>query len=326
MKNTLLLIGLALVAHMSYGQIQGQTASKSTIEEASVHATRTANDDTRIIQWNIKLTPDGDVKKVLDGEKITPVNGSLGFSAERYITYVAPEKDEEVRVYAGSINFLVNLASTVDTLRALFDANGNITNRKLFGTTLLLPTPGGRFGKAILLNFDYLPFHDSHAKANEGLRSAFFRELAISGYFNASSTQWQLSDKNVKDTRIMAGALYAQWDIITTYMSIFNTNQTPKNTFRFSPFIGYTFRHIGGDIQLDKPLRTAVLGTDKNFFSGIDAGCSIFVNNLRVSVSFPYFRKQNIEGFGKSQFVTSFGISANLNLDTIEKMKTTKLN
>lgn len=288
MKKIYLVLVMLVNLSVCFAQFKGRQADQSTTTAASNgDSTQIVGTNRQLDRWEIAITPDGDIKTALTENSNIPANGSLGFTADYF----------RGGIRKANIGFFFNIASTGNKLVANLDQNQNITNKKTYGNFLLIPNSVGRLGRSASINFAFYPI-----KPNTKLKN-----LGTSGFINVAEAEWHLQNDSSL-VILNSGAIYLQYKLIPA-TSITGT----KNSFEFAPFIGWTFRSIGGDIRSNPELRNKLIDTEKRFISGIEPGCLIAINGLRFTLSFPYFWR-NIRGFGYGQLITSFGISSDIKI------------
>lgn len=295
MKRTLLLLTLTFISINSIAQL---IYSPPVLEDANSKNFKmikldkgtalSENTYSDIDSLSIRFVGDGNLQSSLnDGTDFAATTG-LGVIFQR-VWLPNSLKNNEKTTSDINIDFSINVASTVDTITALY-ANDSILNKRQFGTHVLLPSNSGQS-----VNFRFSQFF----KPDKPLFKCW------SGWefnLNASNRIWQ--DKA------------ESWDITTLSMraGVFHdfmpNNTRLENQFSIRVGTAATYRGIMGDAGFSSSdaanFRNNLLGTDQRNYYGVEFFGELQFENIRVGVSLPYiFGNHNVLGLSKAQFITS---------------------
>jgi hypothetical protein len=225
----------------------------------------------------------GNIQKSLDnGEKI-PASTGLGVSYTHWFDTATEIKIlhkvkflKKITIDKLEIDAAINVAATVDTLKAKYD-NNNVTNPSLFGSSILTPLNSGQAVKiGLRLNF----------------KKSILAKTLIDGIkikYIGSNRNWEVNDNG--KTRVILGT--------NNYLRVglFQEFLPKKLQDDYSINFGLYWAHnsIKGDIGqgINDQLRTKILGTDTKNFSGPEIALEIRLLNLRAEFGYSWLGADN---------------------------------
>ncbi|MDG1573312.1 hypothetical protein OZ410_13365 [Robiginitalea sp. M366] len=244
-------------------------------------------------------------------------SAGLGVIFERYYL-----KNDQDGIFFESLDMeaYINVASSVDSLKAVTTSAGEITNKRDFGSYILNPISSKQsvFINANLFFNPELNWEKSNW-ITKWISGANFR-------VNASNVLWNYEADN-ETIGINASAINLRFGIFHEFIPN-DKIRDDNNRRKYSVTLGinYTFRELAGDISspTNDPLRSRFLGTTDTSYSGIEPSFGFRLNNIIAEFSMPMIgggSRNDIEGLTDTQFLFSIrfvgGFSLKLN-DTAE--------
>ena len=240
-------------------------------------------------------------------------SAGLGVIFERYYL-----KDGQVGGFFESLDMeaYINVASSVDSLKAVTSTSGEITNKRDFGSYILNPISSKQ---SVFINANL--FFNPELNWQKGnwitkwISGANFR-------VNASNVLWNY-ESNDETIGINASAINLRFGIFHEFIPN-DKIRDENNRRKYSVILGlnYTFRELAGDISspTNDPLRLSFLGTTDTSYSGIEPSFGFRLNNIIAEFSMPMIggeSREDIDGLTDTQFLFSIrfvgGFSLKLN-------------
>ena len=162
-----------------------------------------------------------------------------------------------------------------------------------FGASLLNPASGTGLKSGLL---DVL-FRDR--------LNTFVGPLGLHLYVSASSRLWSGSTDTTegKDATVIGlGALLSRQIAVSS----------GDNRVALGIDLGLSLRKISGDISDHDSLRTALLGSPREWFCGIEAGMATSVNKITAAIQLYYYWPRHVQGVGHWQMTTGVSVEAEL--------------
>ena len=200
-------------------------------------------------------------------------------------------------------NFSINIASTVDSIRGIYE-NGNINNSRDFGIYVLLPMNSGQATR-----FNLNAYFVSN-KINIAPKWISASPLYLSNIFNGVNIEFVASNRvwtNSLQSKYATGML---GKIGVFHEFVPNSIRLTKG-YSIKAGVSYSFRGIYGDVGFDtessKEFRKSILGTEEIQFHGWEFDLGFRLKNIEARVSIPYLyaKDSNVPGLSGTQFITS---------------------
>lgn len=236
------------------------------------------------------------------------VQGSAGLGVifERY--FLERDKAGKIKTQYRSRFFesldmeaYINVASSIDSLRADVDETGIVTNQRNFGTYILNPVSPKQ---SIFINanifFNPELDWDSGSWITKIISGANFR-------VNASNILWNFNDETSNVSKY-GGAISFRFGFFHEFLPN-DKIRDKENKRKYSIRLGlnYSSRNITGDISSESndPFREQFLGTTDKDFSGWEPSFGFRLNNIIAEFTMPMIggaSKSDIEGLTDTQF------------------------
>lgn len=227
----------------------------------------------------------GNIQKSLEtGEKL-PASTGLGVSySHQFGSKLLWTKIDKLELDAS-----INVASTVDTIVALYDNNGAITNSSKFGASILTPLNAGQAVKiGLRLNF------------KDPLLWSFIDGVKVK--YVGSNRNWEVIDNGEKKV-IQGTNSYFRLGLFQEFL--------PKEylydySINFGLYLAYN--SIKGDIgqSANDEIQSNVLGTDKNSFIGPEFALEIRLKNLRAEFGYSWLKSdEQVPGLTGGRLLTT---------------------
>ena len=234
----------------------------------------------------IEFVGSAEVQKSISSKSDIPANAGIGL---RYVRFFS-EATKPLGIFKIEADVAISIASSVDTITALYDEGNNISNAYSFGNSILLPLNSGQSlvlnSKAYILN----PLG----------RMVIFRNCGIDLNFSASNRVWKVqnSTRNASTINFNVG-LFSEF-----------VPESRMNDFSITVGLAWTNRIIIGDVghHLSENFRRDVLGSSRKWYSGIEPNLSIRLKDIRATASIPILfssQKNSVSGLTNGQFVTT---------------------
>lgn len=195
----------------------------------------------------------------------------------------------------------INVASSIDSLRADVDEMGIVTNQRNFGTYILNPVSPKQ---SIFINANI--FLNPELNWTKGS----WITKVISGAnvrVNASNILWNYTDETSNLSKY-GGAISFRFGFFHEFLPN-NKIRDEENKRKYSIRLGlnYSSRNITGDISSESndPFREQFLGTTDKDFSGWEPSFGFRLNNIIAEFTMPMIggaSRSDIEGLTDTQF------------------------
>ncbi|MDB4539273.1 hypothetical protein N9231_02565 [Saprospiraceae bacterium] len=207
-----------------------------------------------------------------------------------------------------NFNLSVNVASSADTIFSILNEEGEVLNKRDFGSFLLLPKNSPQ--SATLAGSIYFNSFGDDALTITKFISGFNFEII------GSNSNWKYGDQNIN-----MAALSLRAGIFHEFI--------PDNVRYFDGYsitfgLNYSSRYIMGDLHFDKfqDAKYELLNANRSTFHGLEFSTKFKFRNIIATVSTPFILGGEVPGLTKSQFITSIGFVGGFPL----KLKNTKIN
>lgn len=257
----------------------------------------------------------GDIQKsISDGSEIQ-ANTSLGALFERY---AGPKKF----IQSFSLEALINVATTADTIKAKFNNDNELTNSRNFGTYILNPVSAKQ---SFFLNWNtHFGTELSDKKVNS--LTKIFSGLNIR--IVSSNNVWNYADTAIANVSALSGRIGLFHEFIPdNYRTETSGDDAGKQKYSITWGLGYSFRGIYGDIKSSGSdnLRKAFLGSSKVKFGGLETNFTIRLKNIRAEFQIPIFSaNKSVPGLTNTQFLFSIKFVGGIPLKIDKKGKTSE--
>lgn len=194
----------------------------------------------------------------------------------------------------------INVASTADTISALYNINNSIVNRRSFGNYILAPLSSGQ---ATTINSLWYLKPKSYNK-NSGVtkRKLFFIPFIDGIELSAAATNQVWTNNSISSN---VSILAWRSGIFHEFLSD-PIRRMKGYSIRFGA--SYTGRSIQGDVGREETFRFNLLGNEAKTYHGMDFTLSLRLQNIRAEATLPVMHigsKMPVSGLSGSQFVTS---------------------
>lgn len=217
----------------------------------------------------------------------------------------------------------INVASSIDSLKATYDNENGVLNQRLFGAYIQNPI-SSKQSVFINTNVYFNPEVDW-----SGWTSYIPKVISGANFrINASNMLWSVDEGNNMINKY-AGAINIRFGVFHEFIPD-DKIRNDENRRKFSVFLGlnYGFREIVGDIssKTNIPIRERFLGTADTSFSGLEPSFGFRLNNIIAEFTMPMVRGSSlsdIDGLTDTQFLFSIrfvgGFSLKINGDKEEE-------
>ncbi len=241
--------------------------------------------------WRVK-------KRVLDVKDEDKDGDTTDFIIKRFKEWKEAHKRPIIGVKSFEIEAAINVASSLDTISAVFNDDMRLTNRREFGFFVLNPITTDQ---SLYLNTNVYLNPDGNHWLNKVARII----SGFNGRVIASNTVWNVGDNE----NVNLGVLGYRFGVFHEFLPDNKIRDEDKKS-KYSVFIGFNigYRGIFGDIVSDEndELRTSILGSDRTDFSGIEPNFGFRLQNIRAEFQMPFLfgsDKQSISGLTDTQFL-----------------------
>ncbi|WP_419211113.1 hypothetical protein ACNR9Q_10200 [Maribacter sp. X9] len=216
------------------------------------------------------------------------------------------------------IEAFINVASTVDTLKATLNDESQVTNQRLFGAYIINPISTKQsiyVNSNVYFNPDGKMLFNKIAKFISGVNLRLISSNAL----------WQFDNNTNKNL----GVLAFRYGVFHEFLPDDKIRDRDGKR-KYSVFLGFNLTHRGivGDLssETNDDLRNSFLGTTDFEFSGIEPNFGFRLNNIIAEFTMPSLggsRKSDIEGLTDTQFLFSIrfvgGFSLKFDADEAKK-------
>lgn len=258
----------------------------------------------------------GDIQKSLSEGSDFAANTGVG------VIFIRDWEDQTRLVSDFNFDFAINVASTVDTIKAEFDANNNVTNTREFGSYILLPMNSGQ---AVKFSMNAYFGTEKWGVSKIGKRD-FKKPVSLFSVINGVSIDFIGSNRawSINDATTYATGFLFQAGLFHDFVP--NDIRNEKGySIKFG--VAYTFRGIYGDAGFDtedaQQFRRTVLNSNDRQFHGYEFGMSFRLKNIEAKVSMPrlFVEDNSIPGLSNTQFITSISFIGGFPLDLKKEVK-----
>lgn len=292
-----------------------------------------ANEDVPTQAASIEFVGQGDIQQSLNTGAKIQANTGVG------VIYRENSRRAYGILHHIEVDFSINVASTVDTIKSINDRSitnnsisNKVTNSAAFGNSVLLPLNSGQ-----AFSFAFTGYlTERGGKAGNYQRNAAPKPIAkfLSGFkvtLAGSNRNWEydsLSLNKADMTTIETSAHIVKTSLLSGYAGLFYEFITPKpeNNYGQNASItlgaGLTGRWILGDVRDDAETarRTALLNSNRNSFIGYEIQLGLRFYNIKAEVHLPFLpHKDNIPGLSGTQMTTFIGFSGGFPIDLTKK-------
>jgi hypothetical protein len=264
-----------------------------------------AKDIPAMKQTELSFVGAGDIQKSINDGSIPSANTGLG------VILSQRNKNPRSLLESYEIDFSINVASTADSIQSTYNNKGELTNKRDFGTYLLLPMNSGQATR--LKTYTYLNPERWILNPN-GRNNPLSLAHFISGFkfeFVASNRVWDNSTgADSLPTSIAMNAAGFSFKMGIFHDFVPRKIRLEKNfSIRFG--VNFSFRGIYGDAGFNnsdtEAFREALLGTKTRQFWGHEFDLVIRIKNIEAKVAISGLQggKSSVTGLTDTQFVTS---------------------
>lgn len=251
----------------------------------------------------IQFVGNANIQPSLTGGSTIPANSGVG------VIYKETLSEAYKWLYSIEMQVAVNIASTVDTVKAQYDDKGQIINRSDFGNSLLLPLNSGQaFSFCARMYFTQYDRYRGRILDADGYPLAWLG--VISGlYLNAEGSNRNWSNDT---TSIKASQLSLQ-------LGFFHEFIKPANRANYSITLGlgYSGRWLAGDIteHVYDDLRMRLTGSPRRAFGGAEVIVGLRLKDIKAEFHIPFLSTKNpIPGLSGTQPSTLLGFTGGFSL------------
>jgi len=228
------------------------------------------------------------------------------------------------------VDFSINVASTVDTIKSVNNSKNEVTNKQDFGNSVLIPTNSGQ---AFSFNFKGY-FTERGGPAGNYKRNSNALSLGgvLSGFniaFSGSNRNWEYVEyTDPASTAPVPAPVSVKTSLLSLYVGPFFEFVTPSKSNNYGQNAsitlgaGYSGRWILGDVQQGdhSNLRSSLLGSTTNSFNGYEVLLALRFYNIKAEVHVPFLsNKANIPGLSGTHMTTFIGFSGGFPIDLTKK-------
>ena len=224
------------------------------------------------------------------------------------------------------VDFSINVASTVDTIKSVNNAKNEVTNRQDFGNSVLIPTNSGQ-----AFSFNFKGYFSERGGPNGNYeRNSPPRSVGgvLSGFnvsFSGANRNWEFIDyADPASTTPAPAPVLVKTSLLSFYIGPFFEFVTPSKSNNYGQNAsitlggGYSGRWILGDIQQGdrENLRSNLLGSTRNSFNGFEMMLGLRFYNIKAEVHVPFFsNKSSVAGLTGTHLTTFIGFSGGFPID-----------
>ncbi len=267
----------------------------------------------------ISFVGQGNIQQSLNSGAAIAANTGIG------VVYRQNSSERYGLLHDIEIDFSINVASTVDTIKSVNNSQNVVTNKQDFGNSVLLPLNSGQ---AFSFNFK------GYFTGKGGDNGNFRRNAAplslggvLSGFniaFDGSNRNWEYDAYNAPNSTSTISPVLVKTSLLSFYVGPFFEFVTPSKANNYGQNssitlgVGYSGRWILGDIQQSTQgtLRNELLGSTANSFNGAEITLALRFYNIKAEVHLPFFsNKDGIPGLTGTHLTTFIGFSGGFPID-----------
>jgi len=275
----------------------------------SIVITVVANPDIVISPSIIQFVGAGNIQQSLNTGAAIAANTGIG------VIYKQNSSRRYGFLHDIEVDFSINVASTVDTVKSTNSPTNSVTNRQDFGNSVLLPTNSGQ-----AFSFDFKGYFTERGGVSGNYRrneSPVSLGGVLSGFniaFNGSNRNWQYDAYNdPKSTDPAPSPVLVKASLLSLYVGPFFEYVTPANPdMSITLGFGYSGRWILGDAQqgAEADLRTKLLGTTQSSFTGGELSLGLRFYSIKAEVHLPFLsNKVSVPGLSGAHLTTFIGFT-----------------
>lgn len=219
------------------------------------------------------------------------------------------------------LEFSLNVASTVDTIKSINDANNRVTNIRDFGNSILIPLSSGQAYSFNFIGYVTRKGDDPMWRRNKKPLPVLWG--LVSGFnvsFVGSNRNWEYDSTYTVNNNNTTAQKLVKTSMISLYAGLFHEfipfEDRPNNSITIG--LGYSGRFIAGDIAqtTESNLRNKLLGSTTNSFNGYEISLGIRFSNIKAEVRVPFMpRIDSIPGLSGVQPNTFIAFSGGFPID-----------
>lgn len=243
----------------------------------------------------IEFVGNTEIQKAISNNSDIPANAGIGVRFTK--KYGSPTSILSIDKL--EIDISISIASTVDTIKTIYNSSNEIENINSFGNSVLLPVNSGQ---SVSLNVR------TFMNKRNTYNTVLGQNWGIQGRLNASNRIW--SDTIVSQE---VSTLSLTIGVFTELVPIQNMDK-----FSISVGVDLSSRWIFGNIghEYAENFRKDIIGTDKTFYYGIEPNITIRLKDIKAVASFPIlFSDDDVPGLTQGQFVTMIGFTGGFPLN-----------
>lgn len=244
----------------------------------------------------IEFVGDANIQKSLNNGSGIPANTGIGVVYRE----ILPPKYNKFFLFSLELGLTINVASTADTLKTMYDASQKLLNSSDFGNSILLPSNSGQAYNL------YTKFYFTNDRTGKQENPSPIFYILSGGYINLNGSNRNWNDIESKQN-IKASTLSFQAGLFHEFIA-----PSARENYSITLGAGYTSRRILGDIVSvsNEDLRKRILGTTKTFYNGYEVIIGLRLKNIKAEVRIPVLsNKESIPGLTGTQPNTFIGFT-----------------
>jgi hypothetical protein len=235
--------------------------------------------------FTIELVGDGNLQQAINNDQDLPANTGFGIRLTEYFGNSPQNRNGYLFLYGFELDMVFNVASTVDTVIAAFNSNGELTNQRAFGNSIL--TPNSDFGGRI--NF-----------------KGYFREKLFWGLVSGFMVDFagaRLIWKDTVGTSEVSNLAY-RFNLFHEFIPI-----KYRDKYSVNVSAGVHARNIAGDLRANPELQNRILGTNKRFFMGPNISVQARFKDIKAELTNSWLfvgdDQNSVNGLTQNQLIVS---------------------
>lgn len=266
----------------------------------------------------LNFVGDANMQNSINNGQDFVANTGLGITYDRFWY----GKTNSIRQF--NLYLKINVASTADSIIAILDPMMQASNRRDFGSFLLVPNNSKQSAslEALVYRNLFQPTYNSKYEFINTLAKGY--NSIVKGYIVnvlGSNSIWSVRDTsyNMAGLSLKAGFFY----------EFISDKIRHEDGYSIKMGAMYSGRFILGDLNFDrnKSIRNELLNSNKSSFHGIELFARFKFRNVIAQISIPILGlNEEVEGLSKSQFVTSIQFIGGFPLSIKETSNSTLTN
>ncbi|WP_179415785.1 Ig domain-containing protein [Mucilaginibacter sp. E4BP6] len=320
-----------LILNALTGDISGTPTTATPVAKYTVTASYTndppstadimiaviTNPDIVSTPATISFVGQGDIQQSLTTGSKIPASTGIG------VVYRENSNIKYKWLHHIEIDFSVNVASTVDTIKSVNDPTTNmVTNKSAFGNSVLLPLNSGEaFSFRGLAYFTERGGPNGNYQRNAGAIPVGTVLSGLDIAVQGSNRNWEYDSNDKSVTLIQASQLSVYTGIFHEFITPTAANSYGQNA-SVTIGIGYSGRFIMGDVAQtsNSALRQSLLGTTQTSFNGYEVKLGLRFYNIQAEVHLPFLSgKSSVPGLSGAQPYTFIGFTGGFPIDLTSK-------